>query len=248
MSNKFKHLKEKFLPTGVIQLNFLKLAIRSLLFVAALVIYLAEDKSVAVAFYEYKSTGAYLLIVIWLFFMLEMLARLFPSSSESLGCQKQFGRNYIPGNEQTEPGQKQKRKYQQDVIVIIIVWVVINAGVGLLCFYGIIDEWILLLISLFYAVSDVICILFYCPFQSLIMKNRCCVTCRIYNWDFIMMFTPMIFIKSFYSISLFAISLLIFIKWEVDYVTHPERFFEETNARLSCNACSEKLCSFKKNS
>ena len=111
MSNKFKHLKEKFLPTGVIQLNFLKLAIRSLLFVAALVIYLAEDKSVAVAFYEYKSTGAYLLMVIWLFFMLEMLARLFPSSSESMGCQKQFGRNYIPGDEQTEPGQKQKRKY-----------------------------------------------------------------------------------------------------------------------------------------
>ena len=60
--------------------------------------------------------------------------------------------------------------------------------------FDIIDEGVLWLVCLFYGVCDMICILFFCPFQSWFLKNKCCCTCRIYNWDYAMMFTPLFFI------------------------------------------------------
>ena len=65
---------------------------------------------------------------------------------------------------------------------------------GTLYFLNVIDLGIVVIISLAFSVCDLICILFFCPFQTWMMHNRCCTTCRIYNWDFAMMFTPLIFI------------------------------------------------------
>lgn len=86
-------------------------------------------------------------------------------------------------------------------------------GIGILYFADLIDEGILLLISLFYSVYDMICILFFCPFQTWFMKNKCCTICRIYNWDFTMMFTPFIFVLGMYTWSLLFIALALFITW-----------------------------------
>ena len=108
------------------------------------------------------------------------------------------------------------------------------------------NERVLFCISMAYSICDMICILFFCPFQQWMMKNKCCGTCRIYNWDFIMMFTPMIFIPSKYNTSLFIVSLILFINWEVLCKLYPERFHEETNMCLSCVNCEEKLCRHKK--
>ena len=91
-----------------------------------------------------------------------------------------------------------------------------------------------------------ICILFFCPFQTWFMKNRCCAVCRIYNWDFAMMFTPYLFIPNGYTWSLLGMSLLLLIRWEITVHRHPERFAENTNAALSCKNCEEKLCHHKK--
>ncbi|MDD2251490.1 MAG: hypothetical protein PHQ10_00790 [Dehalococcoidales bacterium] len=236
-------LKQK--TTGVVKLNFLKLLVRSLLFIATLAVYLADKDLIIGNLYSFQNPGAVLLIVIWLFFITEMLFRFFPSRYESAGCQKQFGRNYVARGESVKPSHSSRTKNLKDVLVVSIVWIALNAGVGALYFTGVIDEGALLVISLFYAVCDIICILFYCPFQSLIMKNRCCVSCRIYNWDFLMMFTPMVFIRSYYTISLFVISLVLFIRWEIAYYHHPERFSVETNPGLDCVSCSEKTCVFK---
>ena len=38
------------------------------------------------------------------------------------------------------------------------------------------------MVSVFYFLCDYVCILIYCPFQSHIMHNKCCVNCRIYGW------------------------------------------------------------------
>ena len=84
------------------------------------------------------------------------------------------------------------------------------------------------------------------PFQTWFMKNRCCTTCRIYNWDFAMMFTPLVFIPSLYTYSLLGFALALLIRWEVTYRLHPERFSPATNRYLSCANCKEKLCSHKK--
>ena len=103
-----------------------------------------------------------------------------------------------------------------------------------------------MLIALAYSVCDMICILFYCPFQSLMMKNRCCASCRIYNWDYAMMFTPLIFIHNICERILLILSLLLLLRWELSFYLHPERFGERTNARLSCANCPEKLCQHKR--
>ena len=121
----------------------------------------------------------------------------------------------------------------------------LNGAIGLMYAAKWIDAGILLLISLAYSVCDMICILFFCPFQTWFMKNKCCTSCRIYNWDFIMMVTPLIFIPSVFTWSLVFCALLLLIRWEVTIHRHPERFFEETNGNLSCASCQERLCQHK---
>jgi hypothetical protein len=84
-------------------------------------------------------------------------------------------------------------------------------------------------------------VLIWCPFR-LIMKNKCCTTCRIFNWDHLMMFTPMMFVISFYSLSLLAMSVVAFVVWELCVLIFPERFWEYSNSSLKCSECTDKLC------
>ena len=78
------------------------------------------------------------------------------------------------------------------------------------------------------------------------MKNKCCVTCRTFAWGTIMTVTPLIFVPSVYSWSLVALALVCTAAWEVTYHRHPERFCEETNAFLTCAACTDHLCVVKR--
>ena len=61
-----------------------------------------------------------------------------------------------------------------------------------------------------------------------------------------MMFTPMLFIKNFFSWSLFFTSLVVLIKWEIVYAMHPERFWEGSNKILQCANCKDRTCRIKK--
>ena len=104
-----------------------------------------------------------------------------------------------------------------------------------------IDKMWLFMIAVFFYVCDLICVLIWCPFR-LIMKNKCCTTCRIFNWDHLMMFSPLIFIGGFYAWSLFGLSLIAFAVWELCVLIYPERFWEMTNVALKCSECTDKLC------
>ena len=103
-----------------------------------------------------------------------------------------------------------------------------------------------MLISLAFSVCDMICILFFCPFQTWFMKNKCCTACRIYNWDYAMMFTPLFFVNNLFFKSLLFVALALFIRWEMVFYFHPEYFSENTNGCLNCSNCTEKLCVHKK--
>lgn len=128
----------------------------------------------------------------------------------------------------------------------MLCWLFFNAIFGILYLLKIIDNTDLLMLTIFYYLCDYICILFYCPFQHLIMKNRCCVNCRIYDWGHFMMFTPMLFIRDFFSWSLFFTSCVVLIHWEIIYAKHPERFWYGSNQRLQCASCSDKTCQIKR--
>jgi hypothetical protein len=74
------------------------------------------------------------------------------------------------------------------------------------------------------------------------MRNRCCATCQIFNWDGIMAATPLLFVGGWFGWSIIAIALIVLVRWEVTAFQHPERFSESTNSRLSCARCAERLC------
>ncbi len=129
---------------------------------------------------------------------------------------------------------------------VMLVWVLLNGIVGMLYLFGILKVADLFMVSVFYFLCDYVCILIYCPFQSHIMHNKCCVNCRIYDWGHFMMFTPMIFIRHFFSWTLFWMSVLVLIRWEIVYARYPERFWDGSNRTLRCTKCADKTCQIKK--
>jgi hypothetical protein len=104
----------------------------------------------------------------------------------------------------------------------------------------------MVLLLLAYTVCDMICILFFCPFQVFFMKNRCCTVCRIYNWDCLMICTPLLPFPNPYSVSLVLLSLAVLIRWELAYSRRPHYFFEQTNENLGCQLCTDRLCTLRR--
>ena len=231
--------KTKISPVSV--MHRIKLVGRSLLLLGAITLYV-YNRIVGNEFLfggiEYNE---YFLLALWLIFFVEMIFRFIPSRLESPGCQKVFKKRFIP----TEV-KKTKLTSWKSTLAVALSWFALNGAIAALYYTNVIDEGILIIISLAYSVCDMICILFFCPFQTWFMKNRCCVTCRIYNWDFAMMFTPLAFINSIWARSLLGVSLVLLLVWELTVRIRPERFAEETNGCLSCANCTEKLCHHKK--
>lgn len=223
-------------------MHYLKLIGRSAMFLLAAVLYIIGKVQHGEMFAGFEHS--FLPLVYTLIFAAEMLLRLFPSKLESMGCQKHFKQNYVP---RCEVAKKELRlRGLKKITPVIISWLALNAIIFALYFAGIIDWGILILISLAYSVCDMICILFFCPFQTWMMKNKCCGSCRIYNWDFIMMFTPLIFFRHPLAYVLVGLALVLFIRWELGAYLTPERYFDDTNAMLSCANCPEHLCHHKK--
>lgn len=231
--------RKKITPVSV--LHYIKFFGRTLLFVAALVLYIINRLDNSGTLFGGIEYNNWFLLALWVIFFVEMLFRFLPSRLESPGCQKVFHKRFIPTERKNV-----KLNTWRSTLAVAAAWIALNGIIGALYFTHIIDKGILILISLAYSVCDMICILFFCPFQTWFMKNRCCVTCRIYNWDYAMMFTPLVFINNIFAQSLFAVSLLLLLVWELTVRFHPERFSEEANACLSCANCTEKLCHHKK--
>lgn len=124
---------------------------------------------------------------------------------------------------------------------VFALWAVLTAGLSWLYRAGVMDGAGLLCVSLAFYVCDLICVLIWCPFR-LMMGNRCCTTCRIFNWDHLMMFSPLLPVRGFFSDSLLILSAAAFVEWEVCVFRHPERFWEGSNAALRCSRCTDRLC------
>ena len=235
--------KAKRRITKTVAMHYVKLVYRSALFLTALVVYIhGRIKGASSPFWGFESNDV-VLGIIWTVFMVEMILRLFPSRLESMGCQKQFKKNYKPIS---NPVKRPKVQPWLVTFSVASAWIALNAVIGVLYFTHIIDMGILLLVCLAYSVCDIICILFFCPFQTWFMKNKCCGTCRIYNWDYAMMFTPLVYVINPYALSLLGTALIILVRWEYVYLRYPERFSEEHNHSLSCAECKEKLCNHKR--
>ena len=136
-----------------------------------------------------------------------------------------------------------RRHRMREIVPVIVFWVVFNAGLGLLLDrFGWLNAKSAFLWTLFYFLFDMICVVLWCPLQLVLMRNRCCTTCQIFNWDGIMTVTPLLIFPCWFSGILVLLALVVLLRWELAFARHPERFDERTNASLSCANCVDKLC------
>ena len=183
--------------------------------------------------------------LLWGLWVLDMVLQMIPSRRFiALGSQKQFGKHFQPAPR--TPDRDALRGFikssNRSAAAILIVWILLVVVVGGLYLLGILDRGILVLLSAAFYVCDLICVLFWCPFRVFFMKNRCCTTCRIFNWDHLMMFLHLLFIPGFFTLSLGIASVIIFLVWEVLFHRHPERFWDRSNRALRCISCTDQLC------
>lgn len=186
-------------------------------------------------------------VAVWVLFAVEMVARFFPSKIEGPGSQKHLAVNFIPRKPAPDPEDDLHAAIMhRRAGRVAVVWLAFNLTFGILNIAGKLSDNFMVLLFLFYAVCDEVCILFFCPFQRFFIHNSCCTTCRMYNWNFIMMCTPLLFIPGWWSWSLFALSLAVFVHWEIAAHKHPERFSRRSNAALQCRGCTDSTCILKR--
>ncbi len=187
------------------------------------------------------------LYFLWFVWMFDMIFQIVPSKGWfSMGSQKVFRRNYAPcANCEKVDRRALRRRYTKEALKVWYFWGPLTALLAAAWFMWLKPMgayWFpLLFVGAFY-VCDLICVLFWCPFRVWLMKNRCCTTCRIFNWDHFMMFTPFLFVPGLYSWSLAGLAVIIFIIWEFQVYTHPERFTDACNDTLKCKNCTDRLC------
>ena len=182
--------------------------------------------------------------LLWVIWVLDMLHQLVPARGYiSLGSQKHFLSRFRPIAEKINyPALKAhiiattKAAYK-----VFGIWLGLLAALAVLYFTGVLSREGIFLISVVFYLCDLICVLIWCPFR-LIMKNRCCTTCRIYNWDHLMMFSPFLLIPGLYTTSLLLMAFAVWVVWELCVMMYPERFWEMTNQALRCSECTDKLC------
>ena len=185
--------------------------------------------------------------LLWLIFLVSFALQLSPHSRVSRGCLKQFLEHFDRIETLADDFRLRLHLTRLDLGAtrVALLWIALNLIFWVLYLRGIIGVPSMVLLATFYYLSDLICIIFYCPFQKLVMKNKCCVTCRIFAWGTIMIATPLVFIPHFWSWSLVGLALVCTVLWEVTYYRHPERFVEETSACLACEKCKDKMCVIK---
>lgn len=189
--------------------------------------------------------GFSVLHLFWLVWAGDMVLQLLPLRRHmALGSQKQFSRCRIPTGRAPDRAALRTfvRQSDQTAGAVFLLWLLLTLAVGLLYRTRVLGKAELFLLCVCFYVCDLICVLFFCPFRIFFLKNRCCATCRIFNWDHLMMFSPFVFAAGFFTLSLFFLALLVFVVWEAAFHLHPERFWEQTNAALGCAACTDRLC------
>lgn len=192
------------------------------------------------AFFE----GFSLLHLLWLVWVADMVLQIIPIKNEvPLGSQKLWANRFQPIKDKIN--YESLRSYiistTKAAYKVMVLWILLVGVIGLLYYVGILGKIGLFLITVTFYVCDLICVLIWCPFR-LLMKTRCCTTCRIFNWDHLMMFSPMIFMGGFYAVSLVTLALLAWLVWELCIMIYPERFWDRSNAALKCSECTDKLC------
>ncbi len=239
-------MQKKIDYTPMLKRYIAKLVLRLFVFVLITVLYIWRREWLMERAFQPVRLGITPVHILWVVFMAIMISHLIPFDFSTMALKKARKKQY------QEPKQYDRIKMYEYIQeqnerawYVLLVWMSLNGVIAILYLSNILVESDLIYLSVCFFLSDYICILFFCPFQSKIMHNKCCVNCRIFDWGHFMMFTPMLFIRNFFTWSLFFTSLVVLIHWEVRYAKHPERYWEGSNQNLRCSDCKDKTCQFK---
>lgn len=223
---------------------FAKLFFRIAVLIATVVLYFTHPEQFEIVEGWNFFKGFSVFHVLWVIWIFDMVTQLMPVKDIALGSQKLFKEKFKPVIDKITD----KKKLKEYIVntnraagKVLILWTLLIAALCVLRVFNILNNKHLFLVSVAFYVCDLICVLIWCPFR-LIIGNKCCTTCRIFNWDHMMMFTPMLFVGSFFSISLLIFSLIDLFIWELCVYLYPERFWENSNMALKCSECTDKLC------
>ena len=222
------------------------LVFRVLLLTAAFCLFFIDEEKPDFTSIKMQGFSGPFHIIIWLSLAFGMLFRLFPNRRIALGARKHYACSggMAPVEKiDSESMRKARKSLHKGAFLCGGAWVLFNCAIFFVLFrLGLLIPAVSMLIMLAYAVFDIVCILFFCPFQLFFLRKRCCVTCRIYNWDYLMMCTPMVLFPSVFSMSLLLLSVAVVIRWEIALRRNPQYFMEETNENLRCDRCEDRLC------
>ena len=237
-------MQEQYKISKTRKIYFLRLFGRIAVLILAVLLYIVKKSEYDILSGTNFFDGFSVLHILWGVWMWDMVLQLIPVRAHiSIGSQKVFSSLFKPIKEKIN--KENLKKYIKDTTnaayKVMILWVALVVVLGVLYWKDIIGIAEIFLISVFFYVADLICVLIWCPFR-LIMKNKCCTTCRIFNWDHLMMFAPFILVPGVYSYTLAGFALVIWVVWEVCVFTYPERFWENSNMALKCSECTDKLC------
>jgi len=185
-----------------------------------------------------------LLHILWLIWVADMIQQIVPLKNElPLGSMKLFASRFHPirGKINYEALREYIITTTKAAYKVFLLWCGLLTVIGILYYTRVLNKPVLFLISVIFYVCDLICVLIWCPFR-LMMRTRCCTTCRIFNWDHLMMFSPMVFMGGFYAMSLVLTALAAWLVWELCVMMYPERFWDKSNLALKCSECTDKLC------
>lgn len=186
----------------------------------------------------------YLFPLFFIYFIFDSFGVILPMFNDAVYSSKMQKKMFIEVPSYNEEKLKEKAKinnYKAIFIFFIYFGSIALIGTAYLHFSWFDSKFIYLI---FFALNfaDYFCIMLWCPFRHLILKNSCCNTCRISNWDRIMKFSILIFVPNIYTITIFIIGVLIFLYWEFQHFVHPERFYRMSNQTLWCTNCDKITC------
>jgi len=197
-----------------------------------------------ILYFTNQDFGAGFLLIIWLSLAVPMMFRIFPNRCIALGARKHFACTYNPAP--VAKAEIKGRGFHKGAVFCALGWLVVTAAMLLALFrVDMLTAQTTIIIALAYAVVDIVFVLFFCPFRALFMRNHCCVTCRIHNWDYFMKCAPLILFPSIYTVSLVILSVVVVLRWEISLWRNPHFFMRETNQNLRCSACEDKLCQLR---
>jgi hypothetical protein len=181
--------------------------------------------------------------LLWLLVATLLIRRMVPYFSIKVSSGKIFEKHYANTGVKTPEKEEKLRTYNsktnKGALLTAIYWTIVILVTGALYYFHIFMRLHIFLVVVFFVFMDSFCASIWCPFQWLI-GNKCCNSCRVNNWGYLMAFAPLLYLPSFWTYSIIFLSVALVIQWEYIFHKYPERFFELYNANLMCRNCAKK--------